>query len=124
MKYFIVGLVAITLASPIASAQKLMGVVVEKDKQGKDQPLAGANVYWLGTTQGTTTRDNGLFLLERIPTTNQLVISFVGYTSDTIDVKDQNNIKVELNTITYLKEVTVQGWRPSTFASATSGINL
>src|ERR1041385_1643945 len=104
MKVLIVGLVAIVLARPAASAQKLMGVVIEKDKQGKDQPLAGANVYWLGTNQGTTTRENGVFLLDRILSTSQLVVSFVGYTSDTVDVKDQNNIKVELNSLTILKE--------------------
>ena len=50
-----------------ASAQKLMGVVVEKDTKGQDQPLPGANVYWLGTTKGATTRDNGVFIIDRIP---------------------------------------------------------
>lgn len=124
MKYFIIGLLAFALACPVASAQKLMGVVVEKDKQGKDQPLAGANVYWMGTTQGTTTRENGIFLLDRVASTNRLVVSFVGYVSDTLDVKDQNNLRVELSSVTVLKEVTVQGWRPSTFANTTSGINL
>lgn len=124
MKYFIIGVLASMVASIPSSAQRLMGVVVEKDKQGKDQPIAGANVHWLGSTKGATTRENGVFLIDRIPDTDRLVVSFIGYVSDTIDVKSENNVKVELNTVTYLKEVTVQGWRPSTFTSAISGVNL
>jgi outer membrane receptor for ferrienterochelin and colicin len=104
-------------------AQKLMGVVVEKDDKGKDQPLAGANVYWLGTTLGTATKDNGVFLLDRAEGKNQLIISFTGYQTDTVLITDQTNIKVELKSERYLEEVTVQGWRPSTYTDITSGIN-
>src|SRR4051812_28464841 len=100
MKYFIIGLLVTVMTYSLASAQKLMGLVVEKDKQGKDQPLPGANVHWLGTMQATTTRQNGIFLIDRNSDTNRLVISFVGYGSDTIDVKDQNNVKVELHSAT------------------------
>jgi outer membrane receptor for ferrienterochelin and colicin len=104
-------------------AQKLMGVVVEKDNAGKDQPLPGANVYWLGTTKGTTTRDNGVFLIDRIDGNKRLVISFVGYKSDTLTIADQANVKVELQTEQVLNEVTVEGWRPATHFNAASGIN-
>ncbi|MFM7853097.1 MAG: TonB-dependent receptor, partial [Flammeovirgaceae bacterium] len=104
-------------------AQKLVGVVFEKDDKGKDQPLAGANVYWLGTTLGTATRDNGVFLIDRVEGSNQLVISFTGYQADTLLITDQNNIKVQLKSDRYLEEVTVQGWRPSTYSDITSGIN-
>jgi hypothetical protein len=104
-------------------AQKLMGVVVEKDNTGKDQPLPGANVYWSGTTKGTTTRDNGVFLIDRIPGNQKLVISFVGYKSDTLTIADQANVKVELQSEQVLNEVTVEGWRPATHFNAASGIN-
>lgn len=124
MKNFVAGLIILaSLCSYLSSAQKLMGLVVEKDKQGKDQPLAGATVRWLGTTQGTTTRDNGVFLIDRVESANQLVISFVGYVSDTLPITDQTNVKIELKSEVQLQEVVVQGWKPSTYNNALSGIN-
>ncbi len=125
MKYFSIGFLAIALAWPLSSsAQKVMGLVVEMDAKGKDQPLAGANIYWLGTTQGSTTRDNGMFLIDRLAGNSQLVISFVGYRTDTIQITDQTNIKVELKPDLVLQEVVVEGWKPSTVANLSSGINV
>lgn len=107
-----------------ASAQKLMGVVVETDPKGVEQPLAGANVYWSGTTKATTTKDNGVFLIDRVPNNDKLVISFVGYTSDTVVITDQTNIKVELRSNQVLNEVTVQGWKPTTGIDHSNSINV
>src|ERR1041385_33080 len=107
-----------------ASAQKLMGVVVETNAKGVEQPLPGANVYWSGTSKATTTRDNGVFIIDRVPDTDKLVISFVGYTSDTVTVTDQTNIKVELRSNQVLNEVTVQGWKPSTGIDHSKSINV
>src|SRR5690349_22951979 len=97
-----------------AHAQKLMGIVVEKDPAGKEQPLPGATVHWLGTSAGTATRDNGVFMIDRIAGNDNLVVSFVGFKADTMRVGDQSNIKVVLVSNEVLEEVTVQGWRPST----------
>src|SRR5690349_21442479 len=87
---------ALLCGATIVHAQKLMGIVVEQDGSGKDQPLPGATVHWLGTSSGTTTRDNGVFLIDRISGSDRLVVSFVGYKADTMLVQDQNNIKVVL----------------------------
>lgn len=115
----------LALAGPInASAQKILGLVVEKDKDGKDQPLAGANVYWLGTTQGTVTRDNGVFLLDRQEGADRLVISFVGYVTDTLQISNQTNVKVVLVPDGKMEEVVVEGWRPSSYNNAISGVNV
>ncbi|MFN7261227.1 MAG: TonB-dependent receptor, partial [Cyclobacteriaceae bacterium] len=123
MKHFLICFLA--FAWPIgASAQKILGLVVEKDFAGKDQPLPGANVYWLGTTQGATTRDNGVFLIDRIQGNDRLIISFVGHRSDTILVTDQTNVRVELKSDQVLQEVVVEGWKPLSVANLSSGINV
>ena len=122
MKYFVMGLLAFVLSCPLYS-QKLMGLVVELDPKGMEQPLPGAHVFWLGTTKGTTTRDNGIFLIERMQGVDRLIISFVGYRADTIVITDQANVKVALKSDQVLQEVTVQGWQPSTHFDQASGIN-
>jgi hypothetical protein len=106
-----------------AQAQKLMGIVVEKS-QSQDQPLPGANVYWQGTTKGTTTRNNGVFMIDRVPGVDKLIVSYVGYTSDTLTVGGETNVKVELRSDEMLQEVTVEGWKSTTGIDHSSGINI
>jgi outer membrane receptor for ferrienterochelin and colicins len=122
MRITIMGLLALILSCPLFS-QKLMGLVVELDQKGKEQPLPGANVFWLGTNKGTTTRDNGIFLIDRLDGAERLVVSFVGYRADTILVAGETNIKVELKSDQILQEVTVQGWQATTHFDQSSGIN-
>ena len=64
------------------SAQEIKGTV--KSEEGKVVPFA--NVYWLNTTIGTTTDEKGEFTIPSHNQTNNLVISSVGYTSDTLKV--------------------------------------
>ena len=120
---FLAGLLAVLLPS-FSFGQKLMGLVVENDKDGKDQPLPGANVFWLGTVKGTTTRDNGVFLIDKASGVDKLVISFVGYRADTITITDQTNVKVALKSDRQLQEITVEGWKPSTAFDHTSAANV
>lgn len=125
MKYLLAGFIILfTTYIHVAVAQKLMGLVVEKDVKGVDQPLPGANVYWMGTQKGATTKDNGIFLIDRIEGTSQLVISYIGYKSDTILITDQGSVKVELKSDLLLDEITVEGWRSTTHFDQSSGINL
>jgi outer membrane receptor for ferrienterochelin and colicins len=107
-----------------AQAQKILGLVVEKTATGETQPLPGATVHWLGTTTGTTTKDNGVFMIDRLPGSDKLVVSFVGFRADTILISDQTNVKVELISDEVLQEVTVQGWRPTTRLDQSSAINV
>ncbi len=69
-----------------ASAQELRGSVHGHSDSGHT-PLVGANVIWSGTTDGTITDADGNFSLpvkEGLP--GVVVVSYVGYASDTITV--------------------------------------
>ena len=107
----------------IAAAQTLMGVVVEKNSAGAEQPLPGAHVYWLQTTTGTRTGENGVFIIDRVKDAQKLVISFAGYTADTLFITTEDNIKVVLEAQILLNEVIVEGWKPTTQADHVSAIN-
>ncbi len=88
--------------------QSLHGLVLEKSDNAKT-PLIGASVFWLGTTIGAATDENGEFEIDRpqsLPA--NLVVSFVGFTSDTILVKNvKKNIEIFLEQSVQLGEVTV-----------------
>ncbi|MBX2966201.1 MAG: TonB-dependent receptor [Cyclobacteriaceae bacterium] len=111
------------LTMPVVQAQKITGLVVEKNANGTEEPLAGAHVVWLGTTHGVSTGTNGVFMIDSIPGVTHLVISHVGYRSDTIAIDPQVRIKVLLLPDELLDEVTVVGWKPSAGIDHLRGIN-
>ena len=78
-------------------AQTISGVVKDAETQ---QPLDFCNILILKSTIGTTTDATGKFkiALPQNVTTSKLVISFLGYTSDTIQVfATKNNYEILLN---------------------------
>jgi len=85
MKYFWF-IILISQFTPVW-AQTIRGTVTEKKDEG-NQPLVGANVFWLGTTQGVITDAAGNFTLNSHPTANKLIISYVGYVADTLEIND------------------------------------
>ncbi len=111
------------LAFSDANAQRLLGVVVQRNTKGIDEPLPGATVYWLGTNVNTVTRDNGTFLIDRVVGHDSIVVRLVGFLPDTLLTAASSNIRVELTPEKALEEVTVEGWRPSSRNNFGSTIN-
>jgi outer membrane cobalamin receptor len=91
----------------------LKGIVTEKT-QDETLPIIGANVYWSNTTVGTTTDANGNFKLTKLKLNKNLVISYVGYQSDTLFVTAQNYLEIDLKSSVNLDEVTISYKRNST----------
>ena len=65
-------------------AQDIRGAVCDAD----DRPLAGASVYWAGTTVGASTDAEGAFLLHRVKGYDRLVASYLGYVNDTLRIDE------------------------------------
>ncbi|MCX7983940.1 MAG: TonB-dependent receptor [Bacteroidetes bacterium] len=96
---------------PLYSQTLLQGVVV-REENGDEIPLIGALVRWKGTSIGTTTNEEGQFSIPRTRETNQLIVSYIGYRSDTVDAAMKHFIKVILTpTPQSIAEVTVEGER-------------
>ncbi len=94
------------LLFPLATfAQTISGTV----SNNKGEPLIGANVYWLGTTVGTTTENNGAFRINSSDlSAKTLIASFVGHTPDTIEITNQGFLEFKLSETGTLDEVVVR----------------
>jgi outer membrane receptor for ferrienterochelin and colicins len=94
--------------------QSIAGEVINS----KNEAIIGASVYWLNTTIGTITGDKGEFAitLQNI-TQKKLIVSFVGYKPDTINITKQKYIAVKLEESKTLDEITITGERPGTYIS-------
>jgi outer membrane receptor for ferrienterochelin and colicin len=94
------------------------------DGTQKKLPLPGANVYWAGTTAGTSTDQKGAFALKAESMENHmLVVSYVGYESDTLHVSDiKKPLEVILAQNKTLQEVEVLERAPGAHISRTDPI--
>jgi len=78
--------------------------------------LPGANVMWAGTTVGTSTNAAGYFSMKRVRNADKLVISFVGYKTDTVTVgPDEEYLSHALSQMNEMNEVVIIGRAPGTF---------
>lgn len=97
--------------------QQLEGTVVELNDKNEEIGLEGASVYWLEASVGTITDFNGNFTIPYEESYSRLVISYVGYRTDTLSVKTPQRIKHRLQLKGDLGEVVVKSRRKT---SATS----
>ncbi len=74
----------------------LRGVVRGRESNGELTPVAGANVYWLKTSRGTSTDPDGAFVLPFAASTRTLVIQHAAYMSDTITVGTDTSLQITL----------------------------
>lgn len=93
-------------ALPVIAGNTLTGTVTDSN----GDPIPGANLVWLNSSHGSSTDMNGEFTLERDGKSNKLVVSFIGYNTDTISVESyQEYIDIVLNEGVQLDEVNVVG---------------
>ncbi|MEQ9064357.1 MAG: TonB-dependent receptor [Vicingaceae bacterium] len=84
------------LTSFCHSQEYLKGVVMEESDKGNFNALVGVNVFWAGTTQGVYSDVNGVFNIPDDHKNHKLIISYVGYQTDTIEVSDHKELMVVL----------------------------
>lgn len=107
MRFIFFLLLTITVQCCYSQFQ-VKGRVLEYNDKGKTIPVSNANVYWLSSTIGTTTDLDGNFSTPYQKDIKQLVISSVGYRSDTIPVNRPNLGNILLYPNVVLEEVVVE----------------
>ncbi|MEZ4802001.1 MAG: TonB-dependent receptor [Gelidibacter sp.] len=107
----------------IFSQETIDGVVTEKTS-GKSAPLLGANVYWLDTSVGTTTDIDGKFSVPYKSEYSKLVISYVGFKTDTLTIAKPRTIRHTLTATSELDEVTLTSRKQATSKSYLQSANV
>ena len=86
MKKHILLLLILFSLKPYAQ-ENLDGRVLAKEA-GETIPLIGANVFWLNTQIGTITDEEGKFSLPYLGPEELLIMSYIGFKSDTLSIKE------------------------------------
>jgi len=116
-----VALIFMTVPFFTLSQDKIEGVIMERNSAGKASGLPGANVYWLNSQMGAITNDKGLFTIPYAKEYNKLIISYVGFKTDTLIINEPKMVRHTLQPSNELDEVVVQQERDAvekTFFSA------
>ncbi len=101
-------LFALLLCTGLLFAQRTISGSVVDDENG--EPLIGASILVKGTTTGVITDLNGGFKLLLPEGSDQLEVSYTGYSTKTVDVGAQDNYEIRLSSGTELEEVVVVGY--------------
>ena len=88
---------------------KLSGTVVEAAR--KNVPVVGASVIIRGTTNGTLTDMDGKFVMTGVKKGDVIQVSFVGYQTQSVVVKDETPLNILMrDDVQNLEEMTVVGY--------------
>lgn len=77
--------IALQMVVCLASAQNIITGIV-KDETG--EPLIGAEILWKGTSTGVLAYMDGSFEIEREEGRDTLLVLYMGYVNDTIDIRN------------------------------------
>lgn len=93
------------LLSMAVAAQTITGKVMN----GKNQPIAGATVIWVGATEGTATNSNGEFSIVCEGIARKLLIaSHADYLPDTLNAENQTYITFRLQQLEKMEVVEIK----------------
>ena len=104
--------------------EKIEGMVMEANPDGKHIGLPGANVYWMDSQIGTVTNEEGLFSIPFTEAYDRLIISYVGFESDTLTLTEPKMIHHALKPSNSLDEVVVQKERDAVQKAYFSSQNI
>ena len=122
MKKYILFIFLLPLS--LFAQEQLEGRIEDANATQEPKGLGGANVYWLDTSVGTVTDFEGNFTIPYDASYKSLVISYVGYQTDTIQVSENKRIVHKLNATSNLEEVTVSARRKASARSYISSQNV
>lgn len=88
--------------------EKVEGMVMEANSENKHIGLPGASVYWMNSQIGVITNEEGLFSIPFKKEYNKLIISYVGFESDTLTIMTPKMVHHTLKPSNELNEVVVE----------------
>ncbi|MBL0102894.1 MAG: TonB-dependent receptor [Bacteroidetes bacterium] len=101
----------------------IQGIVYEK-AEAHPPFIPGANVYWMRTMEGVTTDASGRFSIAYTSLPDTLVISFIGFKSDTLVVSTDKQFSVFLEKSLELKTVDITGKQDALVVSTMKPMNV
>ena len=122
MKKYILNSIILLFPIFILAQTNLKGMIMDQENPKDNLGVAGATVNWLNTNIGTITNEKGWFTIPFKKEYRKLIISYIGYKTDTLIVRDLTPIHHFITIENELKGITIRSKRDavqkSLFATA------
>ncbi|MCX6160362.1 MAG: carboxypeptidase-like regulatory domain-containing protein, partial [Ignavibacteriae bacterium] len=117
MKNILTLIIIIIISCGYTYSQTINGIVYGSNVKGRET-LEGASIKWINTKKGALTGSEGKFELypEGI-TDRRVIVSYVGYTPDTVDVSKKSFVEIELKSSFSTQQIVVEDEQKSSFIS-------
>ena len=74
------------ISNVLLAQENIRGQVFSKSNDNL-VPMSGVNIYWLDTSVGTISNEDGKFSIPINNNTNKLILSFIGFQTDTLNIE-------------------------------------
>jgi outer membrane receptor for ferrienterochelin and colicin len=106
MKKIIISIVML-ISMQSFSQQTFKGMIMDRNNPKDNLGVFGVNVYWLNTTIGATTNEKGWFEIPYKSSYKKLVVSYVGYKTDTLTITSLKPVHHFLTPENELEEIKI-----------------
>ena len=122
-KYFITSFL-LFIPFVIFSQTNLKGMIMDKNNPKDNLGVEGASVHWLNTNVSAITNKKGWFTIPYKKSYTKLIVSYLGYKTDTVTITSLKPIHHFLTQEGELGEVTVRTQKKATFKSTLVTANM
>lgn len=100
------------------------GMIMDKNNPKDNLGVEGVSVHWLNTNIGTTTNNKGWFTIPYKSTYKKIVVSYIGYKTDTLTITSLEPIHHFLTPEGELNEITIQSKRNAVQKNSFTTVNM
>ncbi|WP_299056482.1 TonB-dependent receptor [uncultured Polaribacter sp.] len=124
MKIFFISSFLLLLSTSFYAQNELKGMIMDKQNPKDNLGVNGATVNWLNTNVGAVTNEKGWFTIPYKKEYKKLVISYLGYKTDTLTITNLKPIHHFITPESNLEEITIQTKRKAVQKSLFATANM
>ena len=124
MKKYFISSILLFIPFLIFSQSTFTGMIMDKNNPKDNLGVEGVSVHWLDTNVGTITNEKGWFTINYKPEYKKLVVSYLGYKTDTLTINSLTPIHHFLTLESELEEITINSKRNAVQKSFLSTTNM
>jgi outer membrane receptor for ferrienterochelin and colicin len=124
MKKHIISSILLFIPIILFSQSTIKGMIMDRNNPKDNLGVEGATVYWLNTNVSAITNSKGWFAIDYKNDYKKLVISYLGFKTDTITITSLKAIHHFLTPESELEEITINSKRKATQKSFLSTVNF
>jgi len=124
MKKYILNSLILFIPCILFSQVTFRGMIMDRNNSKANLGVDGASVHWLNTNVGAVTNAKGWFSISYKTEYKKLVISYLGYKTDTVTIRNLEPLHHFITPQSELEEITIKSKRNAVQKSTFSTVNM